>query len=301
MNGLRARLATTRVRAVGCGAFVLLGAFVVVVVLRPGQSLTVSSSLAGKPSPTAAGRPAGSVTPSPAGASPPTVVGSAAVTLITNEYAYQHSEKTDAARSPDWIVTSGSLFRAGGLLWSGHPDDQTPGPTSASGTGSAVLRAVSTRTDHADVRLSFALRVVGLTETRRTPGRDTDGVHAILRYQSEFSIYYVSVFRRDGQIAIKKKVPGGPSNGGTYYTLGVKPFAVDPAWPGTWHQVETTIARVGSGAVRLTLCIDGRPALDVVDAGADAPPVLAPGRVGLRGDNCEFYVRDFTATPLARP
>jgi hypothetical protein len=197
------------------------------------------------------------------------------------------------------MVTSGSLFSAGGLLWSGRPDGHAPDPTSRLFTDSAVLRAVTTRSDHADVAVSFALRVVALGQTPRTPSQDTDGVHVFLHYQSEFSTYYVSMFRRDGQVAIKKKVPGGPSNGGTYYTLAAKAYPVEPAWPAAWHQVEASIARVGPGAVRLTLRIDGQAALDVTDDGASAPIIGDPGRVGLRGDNCEFYVRDFRAEPLA--
>ena len=220
-------------------------------------------------------------------------------TLITNEYAYHHQGSPDAVRSPDWIVTSGSLYAAGDLLWSGRPDDRSPGPTSALGTDSAVLRAVSTRNDHNDVRVSFAVQVAHLVQTARTPAIDTDGVHVILRYQSEFSTYYVSVFRRDGELAIKKKVPGGPSNGGTYLTLASTASAV--AMRTGWHQVEATISDTGSGSARLTLRLDGRPALDVVDSGANAPVIASPGRVGLRGDNCEFYVRDFRVVPRADP
>jgi hypothetical protein len=162
-----------------------------------------------------------------------------------------------------------------------------------------VLRAVSTRTDHGNVRVSLALRPIQLIETGRTPRDDIDGVHIFLHYQSEFSTYYVSVFRRDGEIAIKKKVAGGPSNGGTYFTLASAPSGIGADLPGTWHQVEATISDGGPGGVRLTLSLDGRRALDVLDDGATAPVIGDPGRVGLRGDNCEFYVRDFRVEPLA--
>jgi hypothetical protein len=233
----------------------------------------------------------------------PVPSGSVAPALITNEYAYRHDGSADAVRSPDWIVTSGSLYRVADLLWSGRPDDRAPGPTSADGTDSAVLRAVSTRSDHDNVRVSFALHVVGLSQTRRTPPQDHDGVHIFLRYQSEFSTYYVSVFRRDGQVAIKKKVPGGPSNGGTYLTLASTPLAVDGISPGAWHHIETTVSPSDSHntGVALTLRIDGRLALDVADHGASTPAIAAAGRVGLRGDNCEFYLRDFRVEPFASP
>ncbi len=268
---------------------VVLGAVVATVVVRPASSTLSSSPRQWR-----------------AGVTAPAMASPTKATLVTNEYAYHHPDSADAVRSPDWIVTSGSLFAVGGLLWSGHPDDRSPGPTSTGGTDSAVLRVVTTRTDYADVRLTFGLWIAGLTETKRTPSKDTDGVHAILRYQSEFSTYYVSMFRRDGQVAVKKKVAGGPSNGGTYHTLGAKPFPIDPAWRGSWHQVETTVERVPPGNVQLTLRIDGRAAIDVIDggaggaSGAGAPVGQAAGRVGLRGDNCEFFVRDFTVAPLPR-
>jgi hypothetical protein len=243
------------------------------------------------------------VVPGPAGRGPgetarPAPTGSPIPTLITNEYAYHHEGAVDAVRSPDWIVTSGSLYGSADLLWSGHPDDRPPGPTSALGDDSAVLRAVSTRGDYADVKVSFALRVIQLGRTSRTPAQDYDGVHVFLRYQSEFATYYVSVFCRDGQVKVKKKVPGGPSNGGTYITLASSALRVDPGLPGVWHQVETTVSREGTAAARLTLRLDGRLVLDVVDRGAIAPVIAAPGRVGLRGDNCEFYVRDFHVKPF---
>ena len=221
--------------------------------------------------------------------------------LLTNEYAYEHGGAPDAVRSPEWIATSGSLFGLGDQLWSGRPDDQAPGPTSASGTDSAVLRFVSTRRDYANVKVSFALRVMQLTETARTPAQDHDGVHIFLRYQSEFSTYYVSVFRRDGQVIIKKKVAGGPSNGGTYFTLAAAVLNLDANLPGTWHHVESTAAPGDRGGVALTLRIDGHLAIDVTDRGAQAPVIAVAGRVGMRGDNCEFYVRDFRADPLVGP
>jgi hypothetical protein len=40
-----------------------------------------------------------------------------------------------------------------------------------------------------------------------------------LRHVSELNLYAITVDRRDGEVVIKKKCPGGPSNGGTYYAL----------------------------------------------------------------------------------
>jgi hypothetical protein len=289
---------------VGAGVVALLGGAVALAVREPVRSGTLRSPA--QPGGTGVTVSDGAVSSAGAiGSEPPRPP----ATLVTNEYAYHHPDASDAVRSNDWIVTSGSLFAAGDLLWSGAVDDQAPGPTSASGTDSAVLRAVSRRSDHADVGVSFALRVQALTETVRTPGKDTDGVHIFLHYQSELSTYYVSMYRRDGTATIKKKIPGGPSNGGTYLTLGSAPLPVRSGWLNSWHQVRATIASVGTvggqaagaapGSVRLTLQVDGRDVLDVSDDGRTAPVITAAGRVGVRGDNCEFYLRDFSTSPLA--
>ena len=71
-----------------------------------------------------------------------------------------------------------------------------------------------------DVALSLDLAVLRLRATASTPAQQWDGVHLWLRYQSERQLYAVSVARRDGRVVIKKKCPGGASNGGTYYPLG---------------------------------------------------------------------------------
>jgi hypothetical protein len=227
------------------------------------------------------------ITAVPAGHGPPDhELGN--LSLLTNEFAYRHPTDAGAVRSRDWRVTSGSLFGGSGYLWSGHPDAGRPGPSSRPWTDSAVLRAVSTRDDYADVAVRFALRVNGLTETPRTPAAGLDGVHVMLRYRSEESVYFVSVSRRDGQYVIKRKTPGGPSNGGTYVTLAATDNARLPPARAGWRHVEATIA--GSRTIVIALRIDGFPVLQATDHLA-AP--LPPGRVGLRGDNCDFLVRDF--------
>jgi hypothetical protein len=207
--------------------------------------------------------------------------------LLTNEFAYRHAGDPRAVRSADWIVTSGSLFRHGGDLWSGPPDGDAPGPASTAATGSAVLRAVTRRDDHLDAAVSFSLLVSRFTTTGRTEARDFDGVHVMLRYRSEESAYFVSVNRRDGTYAIKRKTPGGKSNGGTYRTLAEGSQPVLPRLGSGWRHVAVAIH--GTTTVTITLHIDGVPVLRSVSTG---PARSAAGRIGLRGDNCEFFVRD---------
>ena len=102
----------------------------------------------------------------------------------------------------------------------------------------------------------------GLVSTSSTPAVDWDGVHIFLRYQSEESLYYASVNRRDGHVVIKKKCIGGPSNGGTYYTLTDKSGHAFPtgSWQ-TWLQASRT------GGVALKLDREGAELLSVTDTG----------------------------------
>jgi hypothetical protein len=213
------------------------------------------------------------------------------MTLLTNEFAYRYPSGPGSMRAAAWWVTSGSLFANDDYLWSGRPDDGRPGPTSDPWTGSAVLRAVTARDDYADVVVRFDLRINGLTETVRTAEHRYDGVHVMLRYQSEESTYYVSISRRDGRYAIKRKTPGGPSNGGTYVTLASTETPAPARIRSGWHHIEVSIR--GSRTVAVSLDIDGFPVLHSVEhkPAADLTPIA--GRVGLRGDNCDFLVRGF--------
>jgi hypothetical protein len=230
-------------------------------------------------------------------ASSPQPRGPGPMALLTNEFAFHHPADGASTRSADWRVTSGSLFGGRDYLWSGRPDDGRPGPASSPWTGSAVLRALSSGDDHADTVVRFFLRVNGLTQTPRTAARPFDGVHVMLRYQSEESTYYVSVSRRDGRYAIKRKTPGGPSNGGTYVTLAATDLPAPPGMRSGWHTVEASIQ--GDRTVVVGLRIDGRPVLRAVEhkPATDRTPVA--GRVGLRGDNCDFLVRGFRESARA--
>ena len=212
--------------------------------------------------------------------------------LITNEYAL-YSGGPGRHVSPTWIATSGSLFAHGGQGWTGVPDAVSPDRCSCRSTDSAIFRVVTRRHDFGDVAVSFTLTNQRLVNTRRTPALSLDGVHVFLRYRSPQELYVVSVNRRDHQVVAKKKLPGGHSNGGHYVQLGATSHF---DWsPGVAQHVRAAVRTLGPRRVVLTLEIDGRRVLDVVDDGA---PLLAPGRVGLRGDNDQFLFDDFTARPI---
>ena len=175
-----------------------------------------------------------------------------------------------------WEMTSGSLFRDNDTGWSGVPDDAT---------GSAVFRMVSVERDFGDVDVAVTLRVDDLVTTGRTPAQDYDGAHIWVRYESDRELYAASVDRRDGTMIIKKKCPGGPDNGGTYYDLnGLVPDAPTPL--GQWQQVMVSVRDQPDGSVKITANRDGM-SMEAVDSGIGCPP-LRSGGVGIRGDNAEL-------------
>lgn len=65
----------------------------------------------------------------------------------------------------------------------------------------------------------------------------------------------------------------------------------------TWVPVSVSIVTVAARAVRIELSINGKTILTTTIARGRVDPILAGGRVGLRGDNCQFCFRDFTVTP----
>jgi hypothetical protein len=188
-------------------------------------------------------------------------------------------------------MTSGSLFVRGGRGWTGRLDVGEPDATSTTATNSTVFRLVSRRSDLRDVSVSFALERHRCASTAATPSTSWNGVHVFLRYQSAQHLYYASVDRCDGALVLKKKVPGGPSNGGTYHTLAELRRAPAPA--GTVRAVSAEVRNRPDGSVQLSILGSGGTVLlTAVDRGTGGAPIAAPGRIGIRADNTEFSVDD---------
>jgi hypothetical protein len=216
--------------------------------------------------------------------------------LITNDFALYNPTHHGIRRSARWIVTSGSLFVRGGQGWTGPPDGGQADRLSQRATGSAVFRVVSRRSDFGNVLVSLRLVNHRFVTTPRTPARNFDGVHLILRWQSPQETYYLTVNRRDSQTVIRKKVPGGPANGGTYYDL--TPRAGYPVPLGKTQEIEAGALDRPDGSVELILVADGRVLARAIDRGVGGPPIRAPGKVGLRGDNDDFSFDDFAVRAL---
>jgi hypothetical protein len=214
--------------------------------------------------------------------------------LLTNEYAHWNPGAPGSHMSADWSVTSGSLFLRHGVAWTGVPDAKTPDAASAGGTGSSVFRMTSHRRDFDDVTLAFRLRNLGLISNGRAAASEIDGVHVLVRWQSPAEFYVVSVNRRDNLVVVKKKLPGGDVNGGTYITLGQAP---SPVAYGTWQSFQVHVKTTGSTLVTISVEQHKQTVLTALDDGTHGRAILAPGAVGLRGDNCQFEFASFKVLP----
>jgi hypothetical protein len=177
--------------------------------------------------------------------------------------------------SGSWHVTSGQWTATGGRAFS----------------NSGVFRADTRRTDFGNVDVTFSLVNNGLTTGS---GESWHGVHMFLRRQSEFHTYYLSINRRDGRSIIKKKVPGGSSNGGTYYDLASASF---PVPYGSTQRVMGRAVNNSDGSVTVSLWVNGRLLMSATDRGTGGPPIRNAGGTGVRGDFTAFYTDDFTVTP----
>jgi hypothetical protein len=248
------------------------------------------------PSTTAPAPPPTTSTPPPADGSLVSDSFSLPDGLITNEYAYFDPSDPASVNSATWQLDSGSLFALGGSGWTGNPDDVEPNAKSTNGTDSAIFRLVTKRSDLGNVSVTFRLDNRKLVSTSSTPAVDWDGIHVFLRYQSEFSLYYASINRRDGTSVIKKKVKGGPDNGGTYYDL--TDYVSHPVPYGTWQNVKATVKTNANGSVTIALYSGGTLIVQATDNGVGGPAITQPGRVGLRGDNSDFLFDDFRVDPL---
>jgi hypothetical protein len=155
---------------------------------------------------------------------------------------------------------------------------------------------VSAQSGFTDVNIQMRLRVDDLITTARTSAQDFDGVHVWVRYQSEEQLYAVSVDRRDGVMVIKKKCPGGPSNGGRYIDLGAP--SNGRAIPiGQWQVVEVELRDLPDGSVHIAAHRDNW-GVEAVDRGSECGPIRGSGRVGIRGDNAELRVDDVFVRPV---
>jgi hypothetical protein len=231
--------------------------------------------------------------------------------LITNEYALNNA---DGVRSGRWEMTSGSLFSRRGAGWSGVPDTGVPDRLSRRATGSAVFRLRTKRSSFRDVAVTADIRV---NRWSRARANQLPAIVLWVRYASEFDLYWPSVLRADGKVDISKKVRGGPfpDNAGTYYIL--PPYTVR-GWRvtlGRWYRIKVTVRNGPDGSVTISTYRDAKRMMTSVDRGAGQRLQLArtgeratnptgairrAGRLGIRGDNADFDIRNYEVRALGQ-
>ncbi|OHA16349.1 MAG: hypothetical protein A3H57_01665 [Candidatus Taylorbacteria bacterium RIFCSPLOWO2_02_FULL_43_11] len=151
--------------------------------------------------------------------------------------------------------------------------------------------------DFKNVSVTFDLLNEGLTTSASTPAVDWDGVHVFLRYQSEESLYYASINRRDNKVIIKKKVPGGSSNGGTYYNLST--LNSSSVSYGSWQKVKASVKDNSDGSVTIQLFANDKLVASATDNGSvGGAPIRNQGKVGIRADNTNAKFKNFTVTSI---
>jgi hypothetical protein len=247
--------------------------------------------------------------------------------LITNEYA---AHNADGITSPDWAVTSGTLYRQAGTGWTGVPGScDNPDRTSSNCNNSDVFRANTIRTFGGNVKVSLALKNNSEIHNPNCGATETcwHGVHVWLRHKTQYDLYAVSINRADNLVVIKRKVPCGSSNNGHYEELkqpnGQFAHLLHPWTTGTWQHFSVTVQTNADGSVTLKVYDDdgdpNTPFLIGTDTGGtnpewpsqcpppkdgqpqhyptnQYPPLTAAGGVGVRGDFDDFNIENFTVT-----
>ena len=200
--------------------------------------------------------------------------------IITNHHAYFSPPYVDAHRSPTWEVESGCALRDGNRLWTGLPTTGEPNKECSNGTGSAVFRMWTKRSDFDDVAVSLGLRNEGFTPE----GESWDGVKIYLRRQDGDNFYVAEVNRREGNVIVQRKCDG------QYELLGGTRSADTPIRAGEFEEVGGTVIDLSDDEVRMQVVRNGGVELEVVDPAGTCDALRRPGRIGIRGDRTEFYV-----------
>ena len=114
--------------------------------------------------------------------------------LITNEFAFWNPGDPSAVVSPDWELTSGSLFSVSGQGWTGAPDDCvaqaiSPNATSSNCTDSSIFRLTTKRKNFGSVLVQFDLydKLLPLAARSNVDSTDpdVDGAQIYVHYVNE--------------------------------------------------------------------------------------------------------------------
>ncbi len=244
--------------------------------------------------------------------------------IITNEYAYFNPSDPSRPISADWEMDSGCLFRSSNTGTTGTPDTNTGSSTiNCSPYNNNNTFRLNTKASYSG-NTSVYLDVKQNTNIHDANCNTTDtcwhGTHVWTRYQNQYNLYYASVNRADGQVVLKRKVPCGTDNSGTYFVLGSGYVSGHDWTAGTTKQYKlTTVDNVG-GSVTLSLYdmaySTSTPIVTGTDSGGTNPnwtagcstpghygsasytPLTSSGKVGVRGDYANFTIDNISVVPL---
>jgi hypothetical protein len=256
--------------------------------------------------------------------------------LITNEYSLWNPGDPNRVLDDKWEMTSGSLFTTGFTGRTGVPDSVVPNRCSTNGTNSNVFR-VRTRRQFGTA-VGWDRQTIDAKVTGYSAGvHPSDGVVLWPRYQTEFSLYFAYIARKDGKALITKKCAdaahggsdfksdgitphtGNHVNGGYVYTLSAGPggqnnesnVALDgstipvPAI-GSWLTLRTETKNLMGGNVQLrifrTVAGSLKELKRAVDQGTECAIIPAttatPARFGYRADSTEAAFEDYALTSM---
>lgn len=229
--------------------------------------------------------------------------------LLTNEYAYRNPTDPQAVLSESWVTSSGSVFTQEQTAWTGILDSCSPDPVSSICTNSNVFRLWSKQKFGGNINVSFRLRQNGSANLPEA----WYGTHIILRQLNPYNFYSLSVNRLDENIVIKRKVPCGPSNQGTYYNISK--FVTHEWEPDIWNEYMVSIKTEASGNVWLGIYDNSQEPPELLVSGIDTggtnenwhsdcqtegayptsaySPITESGYIGVRGDFVNFNFDDF--------
>jgi hypothetical protein len=217
--------------------------------------------------------------------------------IVTNEYVHW-SHPGCPYISPLWDMTSGTLMIKNQAGYTGIPTLEASSICNSSQqTNSAIFRLNTRGSNFGNIVISTDFETIQ-HGGGGAPEHSYDGVHLWARYQSEYALYAITVNRWDGVLAIKKKVPveqaqcNNPSNDGCYYDLTPQVINQKLTQSNVWHHADVTVVDDSNGIPHIKLYLDGNLVLQAEDDNVGGA-VYHTGAAGVRGDNTEFYFKNF--------
>jgi len=223
--------------------------------------------------------------------------------IVTNEYVHWNPKSSCAYTSKIWDMTSGTLLVKNGAGYSGIPTAEASAICeSATKNNSAVFRLNTRQNNFSNAKVSVDYMAVqhGGANAKQN---GYDGIHIWVGYQNEYALYSATIFRWDQTLVIKKKVPladakcSDPSNGGCYYNLSSEKTDQTASPSNVWHHADIVYKVDKSGVVTIEMSIDGTVVANGTDSAVHGS-AYAKGAVGIRGDDTEFYFKNFTVVAL---